>query len=437
MHGALSRETLERIRRFESPNVTHLDEREAWPVVWERARGCDVWDVEGRRFLDLTAAFGVAGAGHANPRVVAAGRRQMGRLLHGMGDVHPHAAKGLLLEMLSARTFGRWKPGLEGRAILACTGSDAVEAALKTAMLATGRRGVVAFEGAYHGTGYGALNATHREHFRRRFEAQLGGFVGFVEGGRMDALDPMALPGLLDSVERRVGAAGAVLVEPAQARGGIRIPRPGFLKALREWCDRRGALLVLDEIYTGFGRTGRWFACEADGVIPDLVCVGKALSGGFPIAACVGRADVMEAAWPGSEGEAIHTSTFLGHPVGCAMALAQEREMEERGLVERAAAEGAWLRGRLEAMAGMHGTHEWRALGVGLMAGIEVRTREGAPAGGVVVRAMQRLAREGILVLPEGADGEVLSLTPPLTIPRVRLARALERIRTALEEAGS
>ena len=208
MHGALSRETLERIRRFESPNVTHLDEREAWPVVWERARGCDVWDVEGRRFLDLTAAFGVAAAGHANPRVVAAGRRQMGRLLHGMGDVHPHAAKGLLLEMLSARTFGRWKPGLEGRAILACTGSDAVEAALKTAMLATGRRGVVAFEGAYHGTGYGALNATHREHFRRRFEAQLGGFVGFVEGGRMDALDPMALPGLLDSVERRVGAAG-------------------------------------------------------------------------------------------------------------------------------------------------------------------------------------------------------------------------------------
>jgi len=165
--------------------------------------------------------------------------------------------------------------------------------------------------------------------------------------------------------------------------------------------------------------------------------VGKALSGGFPIAACVGRADLMEEAWPRSEGEAIHTSTFLGHPVGCAMALAQMQEIEDLGLVARAAAEGEWLRGRLEAMAGVRGRHVWRAVGVGLMAGIEVRTREGAPAGLVVVRAMQRLAREGILVLPEGADGEVLSLTPPLTIPRRRLSQACERIGRALEEAGA
>jgi len=434
MEGPNSRETLGRIRRFESPNITHFDEAEGWPVVWERARGCDVWDAEGRRYLDLTAAFGVAAAGHANPRVVAAGRRQMGRLLHGMGDVHPHGPKGRLLEALSQRTFGRWKPAMEGRAILACTGSDAVEAALKTAMLATGRRRVLAFEGAYHGTGYGALNATHRDHFRKRFEAQLGGFAVFAGGGRLDHIDPTACIQSLDAHGLDVGA---VLVEPIQARGGIRVPPMGFLRGLRDWCDRHGALLVLDEIYTGFGRTGHWFACEREGVMPDLVCVGKALSGGFPIAACVGRADLMEEAWPRSEGEAIHTSTFLGHPVGCAMALAQMQEIEDLGLVARAAAEGEWLRGRLEAMAGVRGRHVWRAVGVGLMAGIEVRTREGAPAGLVVVRAMQRLAREGILVLPEGADGEVLSLTPPLTIPRRRLSQACERIGRALEEAGA
>ena len=224
-------------------------------------------------------------------------------------------------------------------------------------------------------------------------------------------------------------------VEPVQARGGIRVPRPGFLGSLRRWCDQHGALLILDEIYTGYGRTGRWFACEREAVVPDLVCLGKGLSGGFPIAACVGRSELMESAWPRSCGEAIHTSTFLGHPVGCAMALAQVREIEERGLVERAEREGRWLRERLEEMAGERSGHVFRAMGVGLMAGLEVRTLEGKPAGNVVVRAMQRLAREGILVLPEGADAEVLSLTPPLTIPRNRLSRALDHVDKALREA--
>ncbi len=431
-------ETLGRIQRFESPNITQLDEGERWPVAWERARGCDVWDAEGTRYLDLTAAFGVAAAGHANPRVVAAGRRQMGRLLHGMGDVHPHGTKGLLLEELSRRTFGRWLHGGEARSILACTGSDAVEAALKTALLATGRRRVIAFEGGYHGTGYGALNATHREHFKRQFIAQLGGFASFAPWPGEAMGDPADMAARVARVLDAAAAGepvGAVLMEPVQARGGIRVPAPGFLAAVRAWCDRRGALLVLDEIYTGFGRAGRWFACDREGVVPDVVCVGKALSGGFPIAACVGRSDLMTAAWPKSDGEAIHTSTFLGHPVGCAMALAQMREIEERGLVERADVEGRWLRTRLEEMSGAHGHHVLRAVGVGLMAGIEVRTRDGLPAGGIVVRVVQRLAREGILVLPEGADAEVLSLTPPLTIPRRRLSRALESIGRALREA--
>jgi 4-aminobutyrate aminotransferase-like enzyme len=439
-------EILETLRRYESRNITHVDPAAGWPLVWKRARGCSVWDTEGRRHLDLTAAFGVAAAGHANPRVVAAARRQAGVLLHGMGDVHPHRGKAALLAELSRRTFGRWLPGGVAKSILTGSGSDAVEAALKTARLATGRAGVIAFEGAYHGLGYGALNATHREHFRGRFRDQLGGFVEFVPFPGCATCDCVRSAGACSQVEAISTAmdaiavrrpVGAVLIEPIQARGGIRVPPDGFLTALRRWCDQHGALLVLDEIYTGFGRTGRWFACEHDGVVPDLLCLGKALTGGFPMGACVGRADVMDRAWPESDGEAIHTSTFLGHPVGCAMALAQMAELESRLLVERAASEGLWLRGKLEALARSEDRLQLRVVGRGLMAGLEVRSRDGVGAGHIVVQTMQRLLRDGILILPEGADAEVLSLTPPLTIGRREFARALGVIVSRLGEASS
>ena len=138
---------------------------------------------------------------------------------------------------------------------------------------------------------------------------------------------------------------GAILVEPVQARGGINVPPKEFLPMLRKLCDEHGALLILDEIYTGFGRTGKWFACEHSGVVPDLICLGKALTGGFPLSACVGRADLMDAAWPESRGEAIHTSTFLGNPVGCAMALAQIGEIRRLNLCQRSAELGEFLLG--------------------------------------------------------------------------------------------
>src|SRR5262245_41924553 len=184
-----SRQTLALLRQFESRNVTHVELNGSWPIVWERARGVHVWDAEGCKYLDLTAAFGVAAAGHANPRVVRAGQRQMARLLHAMGDVHPHALKAQLARELSALTFERWCRGTKGGAsalrrgktIFCNSGFEAVEAALKTAMLATGKRDVIAFSGAYHGLGYGALSATHREHFRAPFQAQLGRFGHFVD----------------------------------------------------------------------------------------------------------------------------------------------------------------------------------------------------------------------------------------------------------------
>ncbi|MEJ5238743.1 aspartate aminotransferase family protein [Limisphaera sp. VF-2] len=423
---------LRRLARYEARNVTFVDPDGRWPVVWERARGVWVWDVEGRRYLDLTAAFGVAAAGHANPKVVRAACTQARRLLHGMGDVHPHPPKVELARALSRWTYERWTRGTtrraHGRVILGCSGFEAVEVALKTAMRATGRAGVVAFEGSYHGLGYGALNVTHREYFWRPFEAQLRRFGSFVTYPRRAAdLDEVWVQ--LDRAHRR-RPVGAVLVEPVQGRGGIRVPPPEFLPMLRQWCEARGALLVVDEVFTGFGRTGAWFACEHSRVVPDLICLGKALTGGFPLSACVGRAEVMDAAWPASEGEALHTSTFQGHPVGCAMALAHLEELHRLKLAARAARVGEWLMERLRALPGLPGL-EREVRGLGLMVGMELRWRDGRPATAVVVETLKRMLERGFLMLPEGAAGEVLAWTPPLTVPQ----RWLERAVTALEES--
>ena len=458
---------LDLLRAYESRNLTYIEADGSWPIVWERARGVHVWDVERKRYLDLTAAFGVAAAGHANPRVVKAGQGQMGRLLHAMGDVHPHAHKARLARELSRITFQRWaelqspdhrsKPtsgsrrDATGKTIFCNSGFEAVEAALKTARLATGKPGVIAFEGAYHGLGYGALNATHRDHFRAPFRNQLREFGHFV---RFPAAVPPT-PGLqgkarrasqgrrsaalsLDSVEAAIRRLfrreriGAILVEPIQVRGGINIPPPEFLPLLRHLCAEHGGLLILDEVYTGFGRTGRWFACEHAAVTPDLICLGKALTGGFPLSACVGRAEVMDAAWPPSSGEAIHTSTFLGHPVGCAMALAQIQEIQTRHLVERSDELGAWLLESLSAVDARPSHFTLLARGLGLLTGLELRLPDGRPATELALRILKHLLQQGFILLPEGEHANVLSFTPPLTISRAQLQAAVAALEQAL-----
>lgn len=440
-----TRQTLALLRRFESRNVTQIERDGSWPIVWERAKGVHVWDAEGRKYLDLTAAFGVMAAGHANPRVVRAGQNQLAKLQHAMGDVHPHALKAELARELSRFTFERWPVAADvrrrtgrttspnrlltsaatGKTIFCSSGFEAVEAALKTALLATGRRRVIAFEGGYHGLGYGALNATHRGHFREPFREQLGKFGHFAPFPDTAA----ELPHVEKSLRAlfRQQRIGAVLVEPVQARGGIRVPPPEFLASLRKLCDRHGALLVLDEIYTGFGRTGRWFACEHGSVVPDLICLGKALGGGFPISACVGRADVMDKAWPESSGEAIHTSTFLGHPVGCAMALAQTDELRRGKLVARSAKLGRWLLNELQSQISNF-KFEIIVRGLGLMAGVELRHRDGSPATAEALAVVKRLLHRGFIVLPEGEHANVISFTPPLTITEAQLRSAVRAL---------
>ena len=404
--GPRSRALAERLARVESRNVTALVPDV--PIFWERAQGSNVWDVDGNRFVDLGGAFGVANVGHAHPRVVTAIAEQSATLLHAMGDVHPPAVKVALLERLCALFPG----GAPARAVLGSSGADAVEVALKTAILATGRPGVVAFEGGYHGLALGALDLTWRDDFKAPFRERLPNATAFARHGDADDVVRVA--------KEFPVPVGAVIVEPIQGRGGERAPPDGFLAALRALCNEEGWLLIADEIYTGFGRTGRTFACEHESVVPDLLCVAKGLSSGMPISACIGRLEVMDA-WPPSEGEAIHTQTFLGHPAGCAAALASLEILQEEKLAERSAALGGdalhWLRA---SCSGVSRVAEVR--GRGLMIGIECDTAETASA------ACAAALRRGVITLPSGVDGRVLSVTPPLTIEREVLRSALDTL---------
>jgi 4-aminobutyrate aminotransferase-like enzyme len=335
-------------------------------VIWARAEGCRVWDGDGREYLDLSAGFGVAVLGHRNPRIRAAIAEQ--QVVHALGDLAEAEVTGLLRERLG-------RP-----AKLGVTGADAVEIALRTALLATGKPGIVAFEGAYHGTGLLALAATGFERFRRPFSAWLPRPVYRKPYG----VDPGALP----------GDVGCVIVEPVQGRGGARVPPDGFLERLRERCDSVGALLVADEIYCGLGRTG---AMWRSGDLADVVCTGKALGGGLPLSAALFR--------PGLAGvwdlgpEDVYTHTHTGNPLACAAALVVLAEIPD--LLPRVVEAGE----RFE-QAGWHG--------IGLM-----RARAG--------RADEALDR-GVIVVPAGEDGSLISATPPFTITDEEMDDALERL---------
>ncbi len=426
--------TIDQLQRFESRNITFIEPDGSWPIVWERAKGMSVWDDSGREYLDFTAAFAVAAAGHANPRIVVAGQRQMAKLLHAMGDVHPHSLKAELARELSRITFERLAMRT-GKTIFCSSGFEAVEAALKTAHLATGRTRVIAFKDAYHGLGYGALNATWRSDFCAPFRRQIGGFASFVPFPRAKA-DLAKLEQRL-AAECRKRKVGAILVEPIQGRGGTNIPPAGFLKLLRKVCDQHGALLVCDEVYTGFGRTGRWFASEHFGVTPDILCLGKALTGGFPLSACVGSAAVMDRAWPESSGEAIHTSTFLGHPVGCAMALASLRELESRNLLKRSAVMGKLFLDELRRLTDRIGHARCQPRGLGLMIALELFHDEGTPAADIAISVTKRLLHDGFILLPQGDPANILSFTPPLTVGKSHITKLIRALGRALEEGYS
>ncbi len=414
-----------RLHRVESRNVTFVADH--WPVFWAEAVGANVLDVDGNVFVDLTSAFGVALLGHASPPVRAA-LRAGATLIHGMGDIHPPAPKLELLERLAS-----FSPWADAKVILSTGGSEAVEGALKTGALASGRPGVLAFEGAYHGLTAGSLSATPRSHFRAPFENQLYGGVAFAPFP-----DPMRDPtpdgsDALDAVRAALidGAPngdpiGTIIIEPVQARGGARIPPDGFLAKLSKLARAHDTLVIADEIMTGMGRCGAPLASPSLGLDPDLVVVGKALGGGMPISACIAPARVMDA-WPASDGEAMHTSTFLGHPLSCTAACAVLDVIQSDDIPARALELGKTLLGGLrDRLHGVPGVGDVR--GLGLLLGIEFVDEDGGPAHGRGARVAEAALPEGLILLPGGDHGHVLELTPPVTLTEAQVEHAIGTI---------
>lgn len=409
---------VETLARSECPAFTARRARRAEqsgaptdPIVWTSAEGANVEDADGNVYVDFTSGFGVAAVGHRHPRVVDAITAQSQKLIHGLGDVYPSDVKITLLERLAK--LGPWR---ESRVILGLSGSDAVEAALKTAALATGRPGVIGFEGGYHGLAHGPLALCgYSEGFRRPFAAQLNPHAHIVPWPTEscpleDALAPVRACFEGHPSERP----GAILVEPIQGRGGVRIPPSGFLAGLRALCDQHGAVLIADEILTGLGRCGELLYSLRE-TEPHLVCIGKALGGGMPVSACLGDAAVMQA-WGAPLGEALHTGTFFGHPLGAAAALAVLDVFESEDLVARGATAGMRLGEMLRAR------DLGPVRGVGLLLALHV-----GPAQRTLA-LVHALLQRGYLVLPAGADASVLQLVPPLTITDEQSAGLVETL---------
>ncbi len=370
--------------------------------MYATGRGSNVTDVDRNRYVDLAGGFGALLLGHLHPTVQRVLALQSERLLHALGDLYPADAKIALLERLT-----RLYPEPAAKGIVAQSGSDAVSAALKTAKLATGKPGVLAFSGAYHGLGYGPLAACGlRESYRAPFAEELNRHVRFAPYPATAALAEESLAAA--RLHLLHGSIGCVLIEPVLGRGGVAKPPAGFLRQLSELARDHHALLVADEIWTGLGRAGTWLSSLSEGVTPDLICLGKGLGGGLPISAVIGRNAVMQS-WR-REAEVVHTATFAGSPLAASTAIATLDVLTRERMPERSAELGARYAGALsQALAASAQVREVR--GAGLMVGIDLGERPGAAS-----KLMKLLLEQGYITSTGGGKREVLVLTPALNI---------------------
>jgi LysW-gamma-L-lysine/LysW-L-ornithine aminotransferase len=362
-----------------------------------RGLGAEVWDEAGRRYVDCVAGQGSANLGHCHPAVVRAVQEQAARLLSCPATLG-NDARAALLRRLAEVT----PPGLD-RFFLCNSGTEAVEAAMKAARLTTGRPGIVAARRGFHGRTLGALSATWERAYREPFEPLVPG-VRFVPFDDVAALEA--------AIDETVGL---VLLEPVQGEGGVYPASPGYLRAAADVCRERGALLALDEVQTGFGRTGTMFACDAEDVAPDLLCLAKSIAGGLPMGALAfgPRVEVFP---PGA-----HGSTFGGNPLACAAAVAAIGALVDERLPARAAETGAYLLDRLR---GLDAPQVRVVRGRGLMIGLELRGR--------VRPVVAALRQRGVLALVAGLT--VLRLLPPLVITREQCDEVVEALRAVLRE---
>ncbi|HVO18119.1 MAG TPA: 4-aminobutyrate--2-oxoglutarate transaminase [Anaeromyxobacter sp.] len=384
----------------------------AAPFFVQRAENSELWDVEGRRYIDFAGGIATLNVGHRHPRVLAALRAQLEAFTHVAYQVAAYESYVSLAERLVRLTPGKHAK----KATFFTTGAEAVENAVKIARFATGRPGVIAFAGGFHGRTLLTLALTGKV---APYKVGFGPFPGEVwhipfpaklHGvGVEDSLEALHRLFKADIEPRRVAA---IVVEPVQGEGGFHPAPPAFLRALRRECDEHGILLVADEIQTGFGRTGRWFAMEHHDVLPDLMTVAKSLGAGLPISGVVGRAEVMDAPGPGGLG-----GTYGGNPLATAAAHAVLDVIEEERLVERAAALGGQLVARLEALRPRApGIAEVR--GLGAMVAVEFMKPGGGPDPELARRVQARALEGGLLLLTCGPHVNAIRFLFPLTIPQ-------------------
>ncbi len=406
--GLISRQTFERYQRHVNPGIASLLKFSGFEYPEWDAEGCIIRDVAGNEYIDCVGGYGVFSLGHRHPDVLKAVREQMDRL-----TLKTHYFLSIGLGEVCEKLAEISPDGLQ-YAFLCNSGTEAVEGALKAARIHTGRPGIVGTLNGYHGKTFGALSASGREVYRKPFEPLLEGFQ-LVPFGDAEAM------------RRAVGPdTAAVIVEVVQGEGGVNVAPPGYLTELRRITREAGALLIVDEVRTGLGRTGRMFACEHEGICPDLLTMAKALGGGvMPVGAFLGTSEVWDSLF--SENPYLHTSTFGGNPLACAAAIAAIDTTIRLDLPRRSAEMGDYLLERLREMASRHPGLVRDVRGLGLLAGVEFCSED------VAKLVIASCASEKLLVAYSLNNPTVIRIEPPLIIERELLDRALQILEEAIE----
>lgn len=398
------------------------------PIAVQRAENATVWDVEGRQYIDFAGGIAVLNTGHRHPKVMDAVRRQLDQFTHTCFQVLAYEPYIALCERLNEMVPGDFAK----KTLLVTTGSEALENAVKIARAATGRAGVIAFTGAYHGRTMMTLSMTGKV-------APYSAGLGLMPGGVYRAQYPCPLHGVSDddaiaSIERifkndaQPQDIAAIVIEPVQGEGGFYGASPAFMQRLRALCDQHGILLVADEVQTGAGRTGTFFAMEQMGVAADLTTFAKSIAGGFPVAGVCGRAEAVDSIAPGGLG-----GTYAGSPLACAAALAVMDVFEEENLLARSRTVGEILTGRLSALA----TDDKRigdVRGLGAMVACELFTADGAPDAELTGRIVAAARDKGLILLSCGQYGNVIRILVPLTATDVELNAGMDIIAECFAE---
>ena len=402
-------------------------------VYAERAQNAELWDVEGRRFVDFASGIAVVNMGHLHPQVKAAMAAQLEKITHGCFQVTPYESYIELAEKLNALAPGPTPK----KTIFLSTGAEAVENAIKIARYATKRSAVIAFTGGFHGRTLGCIALTGKV---QPYKAGFGPMLPEV----FHVPYPMAYHGVtpehsLAAIDNLFKAdvdparVAAIIIEPVQGEGGFYIAPPEFMRSLRALCDRHGILLIADEIQTGFARTGRTFATEYSGIEPDLMTVAKSIAGGVPLSAVIGKAEIMDAPVVGGLG-----GTFAGSPLACAAGLAVLDVLEKEQLNQRALELGAKLTAKLKALqAKFPCIGEVRSLGMMVAIELVKNRRADAPDAELTRAVVQSAGRRGLILLSCGLYSNVIRILAPLTIPEVQLEEGLGLLEQSLAEASA